>query len=111
MDERTQTYINIFASRLNIAITKSGLSAADLCRKTGISESTIANYRAGRYAPKQKRIQILADVLGVTPGWLIGYDSEENLDEAIASLMTSLSQDQKSQVLDYIEFLASRDRD
>lgn len=110
--ETTQVYIDKFSKRLNLALSKSGMSAAELSRKTGLSESIIASYRAGRYAPKQSRLYTIAQALGVTPGWLLGYDSDsQNLDNAIADLMSQMTEEQKSQALDYIKYLVNKGKD
>lgn len=51
-----------------------GIKAADLSRKTGISESTISQYRSGYAEPKEKKLALIADVLSVNPTWLMGLN-------------------------------------
>lgn len=99
-----------FKNRLNKAITYSGLTAAELARKSGLSPSEIARYRKGEYEPKLQKLYALAVALNVSPSWLMGYDLEENegpLDTALASLWSQLTDSQKEQVIDYMRFVAS----
>ena len=75
----------MFKERLEMAMAMSGLNAAELSRKSGISEGMISSYRKGTYAPKSKKIFALATALNVSPSWLLGYDSPEkeaDLDQA-----------------------------
>ena len=44
------------------------LTQAELAEKTGVSESTVAGWEAGRKAPRLRNIRKLAEVLGVEPG-------------------------------------------
>ena len=101
--------MNIFVERLNAALDASGLTQAELSRKTGIAEAALSNYRKGKYEPKHKQLYLLAVALNVSPAWLMGFDLEENgdkLDQALAFLWSNLNDNQKSQVLDYMRFLA-----
>lgn len=66
MDIRTQ--------RLNEAFRASGLTQAELCKKTGITKGAMSSYLSGRYFPKQRAIESLADALNVSIPYLMGYD-------------------------------------
>lgn len=70
MSERIQT----FAERLKFGMNEKGIAAVDLSRKSGVSESMISNYRAGRYEATQVNLQKLAEALDVSIAWLMGYD-------------------------------------
>lgn len=63
-----------FMDRLNEALVLRGVSPAELHRRTGISESTISQYRSGYAEPKKQRLQMIADALSVNPTWLMGLD-------------------------------------
>jgi transcriptional regulator with XRE-family HTH domain len=100
--------MNTFVKRLNDAITKADMTQAELSMRTGISEAAISNYRKGKYEPKHKQIYLLAVALNVSPSWLMGFDIDENedrLDQALTSLWSSLTDEQKSQALAYMQFL------
>ena len=66
--------IDSFRNRLEQALSYADMKPADLARKTGISEATISQYRSGYSKPKNDRIAIIAEALGVKPEWLIGFD-------------------------------------
>lgn len=63
-----------FIARFEKALKESSLKPADLARLTGISESTISQYRSGYSKPKRDRMERLARALNVNPMWLDGYD-------------------------------------
>ena len=41
---------------------------------TGISKSFISSYLAGRFAPKADKLAAISKALGVSEGWLMGYE-------------------------------------
>ena len=63
-----------FCDRLKEALAGSGITAAMLSHKTGISEASISHYLAGHYEPKRKKLDIIAAALGVSPEWLVGNE-------------------------------------
>lgn len=63
-----------FAARLVEGLDASGMTAADLSRKTKIPEGTISCYKSGKYEAKQDKVYIIAKALNVDPSWLMGYD-------------------------------------
>lgn len=58
---------------------KLGLSYQDLAEKTGISKSTLQRYETGfiKNLPIDK-LEILAKSLNTTPGYLMGWDKNED---------------------------------
>ena len=69
-----------FSERLVLAMKARGLSQADLSAASGIPKSAISQYVHNIMKPKQSRTALLADTLGVSPSWLMGYDSTELTD-------------------------------
>ena len=63
-----------FQYRLQKSLEKSGMTAAELSEKTGISEANISNYINGKYVAKQDKCYALALALNVDPGWLMTGD-------------------------------------
>ena len=63
-----------FKARLQKALDAKEWKPVDLAKRTGISESTISQYRSGYAEPKKDRLQLFADVLEVNPAWLLGID-------------------------------------
>lgn len=66
--------IAYLSDRLKSELENKGLSAADLCRLTGIDTSIMSKYIRGIKHPKIERLRRIAAVLYVTPEWLEGYD-------------------------------------
>lgn len=66
--------MDIRTARLNDAFRASGMTQTELCKKTGINKGAMSSYLSGRYFPKQKAIEALADALNVSIPYLMGYD-------------------------------------
>lgn len=49
---------------------RAGVSISEVGRKTGISPSTLTDWRAGRYKPKADKMQRIADYFGVSVDYL-----------------------------------------
>jgi transcriptional regulator with XRE-family HTH domain len=65
--------------RIRIAITKAGLSQAQVAEAVGRSEQSVRNWVADRNMPSEGQMARLADALEVDTGWLLtgktGIDS------------------------------------
>lgn len=88
--------------------------AKPYCDKYGIKlgKSDLSQYLSGRNEPAQKKLAILSLALNVNEAWLMGFDvpmerGKTNTDE-IMSMIDSLSDSQKKNVIDYIQFLKSK---
>lgn len=83
-----------FRTRLNKALSIREMKPVDLAKKCGISESTISQYRSGYAKPKDQRLALIANALGVQPAWLMGMDvpmtERDSEDKAYARQLTSL---------------------
>ena len=66
-----------FRIRLEKALTEKIMKPIELAEKTGISQSTISQYRSGYSKPKDKRLVKIAEALQVNPAWLMGLDVPE----------------------------------
>jgi len=62
-----------FKDRLNMALAIRELRPKDLAARTGLSESTISQYRSGYAEPKIDKIALIASALNINPVWLLGY--------------------------------------
>lgn len=60
----------MFKERFNYWLKKKKISQEQLSHTTGIPKGSIANYAAGNCRPKNGRIVILADALGLHPNEL-----------------------------------------
>ena len=67
------------AKRLKDALYDADMKAVDLAKKTGIDKGSISHYLSGRYDPSPKKRKVLADALGVSEAWLLGFDVEKEI--------------------------------
>ena len=62
------------SDRLKEALNIKGIKAIELSQLTGINKSQISHYISGYCEPKQDNFYLIANVLNVDYGWLMGYD-------------------------------------
>lgn len=100
--------VSSFGARLIEILKIRDMSAADLSRRTGISEAVISQYKSGKYEPKQDRLEMFAQFFNVSIEWLMGYDvpvGEFNGDpqvgrvEEFINLFMQLSTDQQDMII------------
>ena len=53
-----------------------GVTAYKVCKATGLTTATISNWKAGRYTPKQDKLQKIADYFGVSIEYLMSGKDE-----------------------------------
>lgn len=58
-------------------IKQKGLSAYKVAKDTGISQTTLSDWKRGRSIPKTDKLQKIADYLGVTLDYLLGNEQKE----------------------------------
>ena len=62
-------------------LKKNNLRIADVSRGTGVTYSTFTDWKAGRYTPKQDKMQKIADFFGVSVEYLAtGKETEKQSD-------------------------------
>ena len=100
-----------FATRLKDALNMNHMTAADLSKKTGISEGSISQYLKGTVLAKSDKIYAISRVLDVTPEWLMAYDDMEvsELSEEVRIVFNSLPTHLQEQALLYLHYLAQLD--
>lgn len=68
-----------FKDRLKIAMSAMEMRPVDLCKKTGLKDSTISQYMSGYAEPKTDKLCLIANALDVSPVWLMGVDVPMNI--------------------------------
>ena len=53
------------------------VTAYKVCKATGLTTATISNWKAGRYTPKQDKMQKIADYFGVSIEYLMTGEEKE----------------------------------
>ena len=69
MTEKTATARRTY-ERYEKARVKEGLSDYDVAKTSGVSPSTIGDWKAGRSTPKAEKLIAITKLLGVTVEWL-----------------------------------------
>ena len=60
--------------RLQEALNEKGWTASELAKRTGIGKGQISRYLHGQVIPKQSKVGAMAQALGVSPSWLLGFN-------------------------------------
>lgn len=98
----------IIKDRLNEALQKRKMTAAELAIKTGINKSSISRYLSGENIPRSLAIGKMAKALDVNPAWVLGYEvSMDNAVEAEAEVISleNLSEINKEKIKAYYQAL------
>lgn len=66
----------VFAARLRGKRAEKGISQAELAVKVGSCSDAISKYESGGYTPGSDKVYLLAEVLGCTPDYLMGWDEQ-----------------------------------
>ena len=88
-------------NRLKEALRLRGMKQVELVEKTGIKKSSINNWIAQRWQPKQDALMKMASALNVSEIWLAGYDVdierpvEEIRIDRLAKLVHRLKKDER----------------
>lgn len=90
-----------------------GLTQRELAMKIGLSPSTLNGYEKGNHDPRSDTLSLIAEICGVTVGFLLGIEekkpyaanSEELLDEEIIERLTSLTPEELARVDAFVQGL------
>lgn len=83
---------------------ENGVTPYRVCKETGITTATISNWKAGRYAPKQDKLQKIAEFFGVSIEYLMTGEEKDNnnkyyLNEETAEMAQALFENHDLRVL------------
>ena len=87
--------------RLQEALDRKGWKAVDLVEKTGVPKGAISYYLSGKSKPKADRLYIIAQALGISEVWLLGYDvpmartDDQKKNDQLAKLIVRLRSDER----------------
>ena len=87
----------VTAKRIKEAMSDMGITQQELADKSKIGKSSISHYVNGSNEPGNKSAYMMAKVLNVNPGWLMGLDvpkyENKRDDKDIASFFNELLND------------------
>lgn len=72
-------YTEVFPSRLRKAREYNGITQQEVAKTIKISQSSYANYEAGKREPNLETLALLSKLYDVKSDWLIGLTSESEL--------------------------------
>ena len=83
---------------------ENGVTPYRVCKETGITTASISNWKAGRYPPKQDKLQKIADFFGVSIEYLMTGEEKEGgeryyLNEETAEMAQTLFGNRNLRVL------------
>ena len=83
---------------------ENGVTPYRVCKETGITTASISNWKAGRYTPKQDKLQKIADFFGVSIEYLMTGEEKEGgeryyLNEETAEMAQTLFGNRNLRVL------------
>lgn len=83
-----------------------GVTAYKVCKATGLTTATISNWKAGRYTPKQDKLQKIADYFGVSIEYIMtGKESQKKE----ASSLTKRDEKEINDILSNTEVLLQQE--
>ena len=83
-----------------------GMTQDELGERLGIQKSAVAKYEAGKVENiKRSYIKIMADIFGVSPCFLLGFDEDEETEKKIAEQTVLLQQIQRHWGKDAVNLL------
>ena len=86
------------------------MSQAELARRTGYTDrSSIAKIEKGMVDLSQSKIKQFADVFGVSPGELMGWENEQKKNDALADIVLRLRTD--DELLKVVQAICNLDRE
>lgn len=87
--------------RLREALADSQMKPIELSEKAEMPKSMVSYYLAGKSVPKADRVYKMAQVLGVSEAWLLGYDvpkfrtPEQKKNDALVDVVVKLRNEPK----------------
>ena len=63
--------------RFEQLLQKRGVTPYKVSKETGVTQTSLSNWKSGRNTPSAKTLQKMADYFGVTVGYLMGTEEEE----------------------------------
>ena len=63
--------------RFEQLLQKHGVTSYKVSKETGVTQTTLSNWKSGRSTPNAKNLQKIADYFGVSLGYLMGTEEEE----------------------------------
>lgn len=107
-------------TRFSELLQKTGKSASDVARETGISTGLLSYYKHGTKMPSAANLQKIADYFGVSTDYLLGRDEkapapeepeqeQDAIDAEFADRVSRLSKSGREALSQYLDLLLRRE--
>lgn len=77
--KNTIVNLNLFSSRFSEALSESSENTYTIAEKLNLSPATISRYTNGKMLPKLATLYQAADILNVSPEWLMGKSENKSI--------------------------------
>lgn len=101
----------IIKDRLNEAMRLRGLNLSELAELSGLNKSSVSRYLTGKMIPRTAAIGKLAQVLDVSPSWILGYNVNMDGSEPPKIEIQKLNEDNKARLFAYYQALIDSQED
>lgn len=116
MDIRKDDEIKIiFARNLNTILAKHNKTQIEVADALGIKQSTFSSWCTGSKMPRMDKVQALSDYFGIMKSDLIEEkpatgkgDGLTNKQSEVYSVISDLNEEERKDVLKYIDFVKSK---
>lgn len=95
----------IIKDRLNEAMRLRGLNLSELAELSGLNKSSVSRYLTGKMIPRTAAIGKLAQALGVSPSWILGYDVGMDGKDLPKIEVQKLNEENKARLFAYYQAL------
>ncbi|WP_407310620.1 helix-turn-helix domain-containing protein [Desulfosporosinus sp. SB140] len=104
---------SLFGKRLIALREERGCSLEEIAKHVGITKSVLSKYERGLHVPGLMAAKRIADFFNVSIDYITGNSDERNnvTRKIFQDLFKDLSENEKSDVIKYIEFVKSKKED
>lgn len=93
-----------------------GITAYKVSKETGVTQSTLSDWKRGRSTPKTDNMKKIADYFDVTVDYLMTGEEPKDYSAELSSVDTlaahfegeELSEEEMEEIMNYVQFVKSR---
>ena len=97
-------------------LQKYGVTAYKVSKETGVTQSTLSDWKRGRSTPKTDNMKKIADYFGVTVDYLMTGEEAKDTTPEVSRIETlaahfegdELSEEEMDEIMNYVEVVKSR---
>lgn len=97
-----------FAERLSAIRHAHKLTASELAKDCGLSQSSISSMELGTRSPSIEVICTIADYFNVSVDYLLGNDTQQSSSDPLVAQIQQLDWQQRNDVKQYVDYVLSK---